>query len=69
MTTLDPPASPAPPAIHSPPKPYEPPVVAPGHTQGTVTDQVNKVVFGRTPLWWLAAFGIASRSPWGSCSR
>ena len=59
MTTLDPPAQPAPPAIPRPPKPYEPAVVAPGHTQATVTDQVNKVVFGKTPLWWLTALGIS----------
>jgi molybdopterin-containing oxidoreductase family membrane subunit len=42
-----------------PPKPHLPPVVAPGYTPATVTDQVNKVVFGTTPKWWLAGFGAS----------
>ena len=52
MTTLDPPAS-------RPVKPQHPPVVASGYTPATVTDQVNKVVFGSTPKWWLVGFGIS----------
>jgi molybdopterin-containing oxidoreductase family membrane subunit len=52
MSTLDPPAS-------RPVKPDVPAVVTPGFTPATVTDQVNKVVFGSTPKWWLVGFGIS----------
>ncbi|HEX2162486.1 MAG TPA: NrfD/PsrC family molybdoenzyme membrane anchor subunit [Thermoanaerobaculia bacterium] len=52
MTTLDP-------SLARPAKPYEPPVVAPGHDAGSITDQVNKVVFGKTPLWWVGALGVS----------
>jgi len=34
-------------------KPHHPEVVTPGYTPATITDQVNKVVFGPTPTWWL----------------
>jgi Ni/Fe-hydrogenase subunit HybB-like protein len=37
-----------------------PPVIAPGHTFGTVTDKISSIVLGRrTPLWWYIGFGIA----------
>ena len=37
-----------------------PPVIAPGHTFGTVTDKISSIVLGRrTPMWWYAGFGIA----------
>ena len=52
MTTLDP-------TLPRPAKPYEPPVVAPGHDPASITDQVNKVVFGKTPLWWVGALGVS----------
>jgi Ni/Fe-hydrogenase subunit HybB-like protein len=52
MTTLDP-------TLPRPVKPYEPPVVAPGHDPASITDQVNKVVFGKTPLWWVGALGVS----------
>jgi molybdopterin-containing oxidoreductase family membrane subunit len=46
--------------IDSPlPKPYKPPVVAPGHTPGTVTDKISSVVLRRTPKWWYVGFGIS----------
>src|SRR5215212_9509911 len=46
--------------IDSPlPKPYKPPVVAPGHTPGTVTDKISSVVLRRTPRWWYVGFGIS----------
>jgi molybdopterin-containing oxidoreductase family membrane subunit len=34
-----------------------PPIVAPGHTPGSVTDQISAVVLTKTPKWWYAAFG------------
>ncbi len=37
--------------------PMKPPIVAPGHSTGSVTDQITSVVLGRTPKWWWAAFG------------
>ena len=41
------------------PKPHRPPVVAPGHTTTTVTDQISSVVLQRTPRWWFIGFGIS----------
>jgi Ni/Fe-hydrogenase subunit HybB-like protein len=36
-----------------------PPVIAPGHTFGTVTDKISSIVLTRrTPLWWYVGFGI-----------
>jgi Ni/Fe-hydrogenase subunit HybB-like protein len=38
----------------------EPPVIAPGHTFGTITDKISAIVLtGRTPVGWLVGFGIA----------
>jgi Ni/Fe-hydrogenase subunit HybB-like protein len=37
----------------------KPPVIAAGHTPGSVTDQISEVVTGRTPRWWFVGFGIA----------
>jgi len=38
----------------------EAPVIAPGHTFGTVTDKISAIVLtGRTPAGWLVGFGIA----------
>ncbi|MFN7976175.1 MAG: NrfD/PsrC family molybdoenzyme membrane anchor subunit [Acidobacteriota bacterium] len=34
------------------------PVVAPGHTPATVTDQISAVVLRRTPRWWYVGFAI-----------
>jgi molybdopterin-containing oxidoreductase family membrane subunit len=37
-----------------------PPVIAPGHTFGSVTDKISSIVLARrTPAWWYAGFGIA----------
>src|SRR6267142_300768 len=37
-----------------------PPVIAPGHTFGTVTDKISAIVLTRrTPLGWYAGFGTA----------
>ncbi len=36
----------------------QPPVVAPGHTPGTVTDKISSIVLKRTPRWWWVGFGI-----------
>jgi Ni/Fe-hydrogenase subunit HybB-like protein len=37
-----------------------PPVIAPGHTFGTVTDKISAIVLTRkTPLGWYAGFGLA----------
>ena len=35
------------------------PVVEPGHTPASVTDQISSVVLTRTPRWWYAAFGAS----------
>src|ERR1044071_4140378 len=45
--------------VSLPPKPFRPPIVAPGHTPGTVTDQISSVVLRRTPRWWYLGFGIS----------
>ncbi len=38
----------------------EPPVIAPGHTFGTITDKISAIVLTRRmPLGWLIGFGIA----------
>ena len=36
-----------------------PPVIEPGHTLGSVTDKINAIVLGKTPLGWLFGFGAA----------
>jgi Ni/Fe-hydrogenase subunit HybB-like protein len=41
------------------PKPYKPPVVAPGHTPGSVTDKISAVVLQRTPKWWYLGFAVS----------
>ena len=39
-----------------------PPVIAPGHTFGSVTDKISSIVLTRkTPLGWWLGFGIAVR--------
>jgi Ni/Fe-hydrogenase subunit HybB-like protein len=37
----------------------KPPIVAPGHTPGSVTDQISSIVLTRMPRWWWAAFGAS----------
>src|SRR5438093_1654178 len=38
-----------------------PPVIAPGHTFGSVTDKISAIVLARkTPLGWYAGFGLAA---------
>src|SRR5207249_9133976 len=64
VTYMDPlnplaPPSEGPEAIHK--VPATPPVIAPGHTFGTVTDKISSIVLTRrTPLGWYAGFGLAS---------
>ena len=42
------------------PRPPQPsPVIAPGHTAGSVTDEIASVVLRRPPLWLYPAFGIS----------
>src|SRR5919202_575918 len=36
-----------------------PPVIEPGHTLGSVTDKINAIVLGKTPLGWLFGIGAA----------
>ena len=45
--------------------PARPPVIAPGHTFGTVTDKISAIVLTRrTPIgWWLGFADRRSRSP------
>ena len=38
---------------------HRPEFIAPGHTPGSVTDQISAVVLTRMPRWWWAAFGGA----------
>jgi Ni/Fe-hydrogenase subunit HybB-like protein len=41
-------------------QPGRPPVIAPGHTFGTVTDKISSIVLTRrTPLFWFIPFAIA----------
>ncbi|MCP4223680.1 MAG: hypothetical protein GY773_10090, partial [Actinomycetia bacterium] len=37
----------------------ETPVVAPGHTPGSVTDKISEIVLTKTPRWWWVAFGLS----------
>ncbi len=37
----------------------KPPVVAPGHTAGSVTDKISEVVLSKTPKWWFPAFAAS----------
>jgi molybdopterin-containing oxidoreductase family membrane subunit len=39
--------------------PAKPSIVAPGHSPGSVTDQITAVVLSRTPRWWYVAFGLS----------
>src|SRR5438093_6852424 len=60
MDPLNPlaPPSEGPEAIHK--VPATPPVIAPGHTFGTVTDKISSIVLSRkTTLGWWLGFGIA----------
>ena len=41
-------------------RPYSPPLVGAGQTSGSVTDHISNVIFGKTPLWWFVALGIAA---------
>jgi len=38
--------------------PIDPPMLAPGHTPGSVSDKISSVVFGRMPLWFYAGMAI-----------
>src|SRR6184192_246550 len=61
MDPLNPlaPPSEGPEAIHK--VPATPPVIARGHTFGTVTDKISSIVLTRkTPLGWWLGFGLAS---------
>jgi Ni/Fe-hydrogenase subunit HybB-like protein len=52
--------SPATPRGAPPPREGRPPVLEPGHTYATVTDQVSAIVLtGRTPRSWLVGFAIS----------
>src|SRR5438874_5173526 len=60
MDPLNPlaPPSEGPEAIHK--VPATPPVIAPGHTFGTVTDKISSIVLTRkTPLGWWLGFGVS----------
>ena len=37
--------------------PPKPPVIAPGHTAGSITDKIAAVVLEKTPRWFYLAFG------------
>ena len=38
---------------------HQAPVLAPGHTPGSVTDRISEVVLAGTPRWWYPAFGVS----------
>ena len=40
-------------------KPTKSPIVAPGHTPASVTDQISSIVLTRMPSWWWGAFGAS----------
>jgi Ni/Fe-hydrogenase subunit HybB-like protein len=55
MATLEKTGLPAPPL-----KPHQEPIVAPGHTPGSVTDKIADVILRKeTPKWWLLGFTAA----------
>src|SRR5437588_635992 len=57
LSPLAPPSE-GPEAIHK--VPATPPVIAPGHTFGTVTDKISSIVLTRkTPIGWYLGFGTA----------
>ena len=35
------------------------PVIAPGHTSGTITDKISMIIQSGTPKWFFVAFGIS----------
>ena len=39
--------------------PDRPPLVGPGITTATVTDQISSVVLAKTPRWWYAGFAVS----------
>ena len=39
--------------------PEKPPVIAPGHTSGSITDKISLIVQSGTPKWFFVAFGIS----------
>ncbi len=43
----------------APQKPYAPPVIRGGQDHASITDRISGNIFGRTPLWWFGAFGVA----------
>ena len=70
MDPLNPlaPPSEGPEAIHK--VPATPPVIAPGHTFGTVTDKISSIVLTRkTPLGWWLGFGLASMFTFRTAAR
>ncbi len=40
-------------------KPNVAPVLAPGHSVGSITDKIASVILQKTPRWWYFGFGIA----------
>jgi molybdopterin-containing oxidoreductase family membrane subunit len=40
-------------------RPHEEPVLGGEHDHRSVTDRIAGTVFGKTPLWWFGAFGVA----------
>src|SRR6185369_15870677 len=44
---------------HQEQEPGRPPLVGPGITTATVTDQISSVVLQKTPKWWYAGFAVA----------
>ena len=45
--------------LHASIVPAKPPVIAAGHTPGSVTEKISSVVLRKMPRWWYAAFGIS----------
>ena len=43
----------------TPMTPSQVPVIAPGHTMSSVTDQISSIVLtSKTPRWWLIGFAV-----------
>jgi molybdopterin-containing oxidoreductase family membrane subunit len=45
--------------LHASIVPAKPPVIAAGHTPGSVTEKISSVVLRKMPRWWYVAFGIS----------
>ncbi len=43
----------------APQKPYAPPVIRGSQDHASITDRISGNIFGKTPVWWFGAIGVA----------